>query len=71
VAPPARFAAAPAPAAEDTLGLPKRVRYDDQEAASDAAAGTAPSTPGEIGALVASLQHGWLGGRKHLAEQDD
>ena len=71
VPPPARFAAAPAAAAEDTLGLPKRVRYDDHEAASDAAAGAAPSTPGEIGALVASLQHDWLGGRKYPAEQDD
>jgi hypothetical protein len=51
--------------------LPKRVRYDDHEAASDAAAGEAPSTPGEIGALVASLQHDWLGDRKYPTEQDD
>jgi signal transduction histidine kinase len=70
VPPPARLAAEPA--AEDTLGLPKRVRYDDQEAAAAAAdQAPAPSTPEQIGALVASLQHGWLGGRNQAAEQDD
>ncbi len=53
---------------EDTLGLPKRVRYDEEVAVAepDLAAGSAAatSTPEEIGALVASLQQGWLGGRE-------
>ena len=97
VPPPARLAAAPARLAErlmpeDTLGLPKRVRYHEQAGAAEAEeAETAeseeaaeavadpvgadrlatPSTPEEIGALVASLQHGWLGGRNQAAQQDD
>jgi hypothetical protein len=80
--------------AEDTLGLPKRVRYDERapEGAEAAAAeATAyrvgadpvgadpvgadrlatPSTPEEIGALVTSLQQGWLDGRNQAAQQDD
>ncbi|HKR71591.1 MAG TPA: nitrate- and nitrite sensing domain-containing protein [Streptosporangiaceae bacterium] len=70
VAPPARLAAAPV--AEDTLGLPRRVRYDDHEAAAAAAdQAPPPGTPEAIGALVASLQHGWLDGRNQAAEQDD
>jgi signal transduction histidine kinase len=74
VPPPARLAAAPAPAvAEDTLGLPKRIRYGEPEAAAEVSGDQSrtPRTPGEIGALVASLQHGWLGGRDQAAQQDD
>jgi hypothetical protein len=99
VSPPARLAAAPArlaahPMAEDTLGLPKRVRYEEQadeaeEAVADQVGAdqvgadqvgadqvgadrlATPSTPEEIGALVASLQQGWLGGRNQAAQQDD
>jgi signal transduction histidine kinase len=72
-APPAAVAVPTAPVAEDTLGLPRRVRYGEQEAAAEAEAdhARAPSTPGEIGALVASLQHGWLEGRNQAAQQDD
>lgn len=70
VLPPARLAAQQA--AEDTLGLPKRVRYDDQEAATPTTdQAPAPRTPEDIGALVTSLQHGWLGGRNEAADQDD
>ncbi|MGN6796013.1 MAG: sensor histidine kinase [Streptosporangiaceae bacterium] len=74
VPPPARLAARPAD--EDTLGLPKRVRYDDRdettadEATSDDQA-PATAAPEEIGALVASLQQGWLEGRNQAAQQDD
>jgi hypothetical protein len=62
---------------EDTLGLPRRVRYDEQVTppAPATRAGlsepAAPSTPEEIGALVASLQQGWLGGRNQAAQPDD
>jgi signal transduction histidine kinase len=70
-APPAAVSPAPpAAVAEDTLGLPRRVRYGEQEAAAEAESDQA-RTPGEIGALVASLQHGWLGGRNQAARQDD
>ncbi len=73
VAPPARLATEPM--SEDTLGLPRRVRYDEQvaAAASDASAEptAATSTPEEIGALVTSLQQGWLGGRNQAAQQED
>jgi signal transduction histidine kinase len=70
VPPPARLGAQPG--ADDTLGLPKRVRNDDQEAteADEASPAPTPSTPGEIGTLVASLQHGRLGGRQ-TGQQDD
>jgi hypothetical protein len=71
VAPPARLATEPL--SEDTLGLPRRVRYDEQVAAAAAAAEptAATSTPEEIGALVTSLQQGWLGGRNQAAQQED
>jgi len=75
VLPPARLATEQR--AEDSLGLPRRVRYDEQ-AATAAATGAATaeptaatSTPEQIGALVTSLQQGWLGGRDQAAEQDD
>ncbi|HEX6932427.1 MAG TPA: nitrate- and nitrite sensing domain-containing protein [Streptosporangiaceae bacterium] len=70
VPPPARLAAEPR--ANETFGLPKRVRLDEQAAAAPAAEPTAAtSTPEEIGALVTSLQQGWLGGRNQAAQQDD
>ncbi len=77
VPPPARLTGDPLVPddAEDTLGLPKRVRYDDQAAIGepDLAAGSTaePGTPEEIGALVASLQQGWLGGRNQAVQPDD
>jgi hypothetical protein len=74
VPPPARLATDPLVPDEDTLGLPKRVRYDPQVAAAEPTAvaePAAPSTPEEIGALVASLQQGWLGGRNQAAQPDD
>ncbi len=62
---------------DDTLGLPRRVRVPSppQPAGSPATSSQAVSageatqpgansTPEEIGALVASLQQGWLGGRQ-------
>ncbi|MDR2987085.1 MAG: hypothetical protein LBV34_19830, partial [Nocardiopsaceae bacterium] len=70
VPPPARLGAPSG--GEDTLGLPKRVRNDDQEATDGDQASPAapPSTPGDIGTLVSSLQHGRLGGRQ-TGQQDD
>jgi hypothetical protein len=59
---------------EDILGLPRRVRYDEQVEAAAAASAeptAATSTPEEIGALVTSLQQGWLGGRNEAAQQED
>jgi len=66
--------AAQSAAAEETLGLPRRVRYGEQEEAASEVApdhGRTPSSPGEIGALVASLQQGWLDGRNQAGQQDD
>ncbi|HXL18414.1 MAG TPA: ATP-binding protein, partial [Streptosporangiaceae bacterium] len=62
---------------DDTLGLPRRVRdpgppqpagspamSSQAVSAGEATQPGANSTPEEIGALVASLQQGWLGGRQ-------
>ncbi len=70
---PARLATDPLIPDEDTLGLPRRVRYDPEVAAAEPAAAepAAASTPEEIGALVVSLQQGWLGGRNQAAQPDD
>jgi hypothetical protein len=62
------------PLDEDTVGLPRRVRYDEQVTPPARPARPAPaarSTPEEIGALVTSLQQGWLGGRNQASQSDD
>lgn len=67
---------------ESYLGLPQRVREDSLPQRSSTIVPspvgeappqsvTDPSTPEEIGALVASLQEGWLGGRAEAAQPDD
>jgi signal transduction histidine kinase len=91
VAPPARFAVGRfSPdgdsSAEDTLGLPRRVRDIDAAPAGAAesdppaaqaggrrtAEGAQPAgSPNEVGALVVSLHQGWLTGRAQAAEPDD
>lgn len=69
-------------APESYLGLPQRVREDSLPHRSStivpSPVGEAPpqsvtdqSTPEEIGAMVASLQEGWLGGRAEAAAQPD